>query len=123
MKSYDKQNLIICLTFLLITASIIFGILTIPDAVTYTAVQKKVPHTAEEPIVCKYDRVFDIKEEGPFYIENRDKTLYICHDGEYLCRVKVPKHLLSYLDKASLLSGVEIADRMTLFELVEYIES
>ena len=123
MKSYDKQNLILSLAFLLICASIIFGILTFPDAVTYTAVQKKVPHTENEQIICKYNRVFDIKEEGPFYIENKGKTLYICHNGEYLCKVTVPKHLLSYLDKASLLSGVEIADRMTLFELVEYIES
>ena len=123
MKIHDKQKLFICLFFLVICASIIFGIVAFPDAVTYTALQKQVADVSQDAITCKYARAFDIKEDGPFYIENTGKNLYICHDGEYLCRINVPKSLVSSLGKASLLSGVEIADRMTLFELIEYIES
>lgn len=123
-----KSNILLfCTVFaslFIIAASFIIGAVFLPKTVTYTAVQETVADSSEgHGTSCLYSRIFDIKEKGPFYINREGDSMYVCSDGKYLYRINAPVSHLSGSDESSVLSGIEIKDKMSLYEIIEYIES
>ena len=130
MKITGKKKILLsaaltCLCIVFSAAFIMFGIKLIPGAITYTAStsgNNSVPYY-EQAYFCRYDSVSDITEEGPFTIGADGDSIYIYSGNICLYRVKANLSQFPKSDREAILSGIEISDKASLFEVAQYMES
>ncbi len=127
--SYIKKSIMMpllsAITFIL-AAAIIIGLRFFPGVISYTAdtsprTLTKAPVSATASTL--YGSLSDISENGPFKIRTFGDSIYIYSTDTCLYRIKTSFSSLPAKDRELVESGLEIQDKSSLFEIVEYMES
>lgn len=130
MKYTDRKKLYLSVLSaffgLIFTAAFVFiGAKVIPKSITYTAIarQKSPVPDYKETAECLYDNVYAIIQDGPFTISAYGDEIYIFSDSLCLYRIKANLSEFPPSDREAILSGIDISDRASLFEIAQYMES
>lgn len=127
--SYIKKSFLMPLlsaVTLICTLAIIIGLRFFPGVISYTAntssgSQTKTAVSATTSTL--YSSLSDISENGPFRIRTFGDSIYIYSADTCLYRIKASFSSLPAKDRELVGSGLEIQDKSSLFEIVEYMES
>lgn len=127
-KQYIFSALFVLCCTVLSAVILYIGTKVIPSAITYTAStseNSKIPvgDTYSRISECTYENIYSIAENGPFSINAAGDDIYIYSESTCLYRIKANLSEFPASDKDIILSGIEIADKASLYEIVEYMES
>lgn len=97
----------------------------IPDAISYTAsvTESSVAADESEDPPSLYDSLYVIRENGPYTILAEGQDIYVFSQGTRLYRIKAKLSEFPASDSDAIISGIEICDRVSLYEIAEYLES
>ena len=123
-----KGAIVVSLLTVLCVAVLVLSqkITKIPGAVTYHAgnndnpVQNAILSNSEKVL---YDSVKDISEDGPYHIEVMGENLYVSSKNKCLYKIKAKTMQFSEYDLENIFKNLEMNERNTLYEIVEYMES
>ena len=130
MKFTGKKEYLlpVVFTFLGIVLTILLATKFIPDAVSYTlSVSEGSASEGEAEETDKnsafYRSLYSISENGPFRILAEDENLFVFCDEKRLYRIGARFSDFPESDRSVISSGIDIADKAALFEIVGYLES
>ena len=121
-----KYLLPVVFTFLGIVVTILLVSEFIPDAVSYTlSVSEKSLSEIQDSgnSSAVYRNLYSISEDGPFRILAEGENIFIFYDEKRLYRINARFSDFPESDRNVISSGIDIADKSALFEIVGYMES
>ena len=129
MKFTGKKEYLlhVVFTFLGIVLTILLATEFIPDAVSYTLSVSENSVSESEAEDSKnsavYRNLYSISENGPFRILAEGENIFVFCDEKRLYRIGARFSDFPESDRSVIFTGIDIADKATLFEIVGYLES